>query len=147
MGVGYEGRDVGGFVADLRASGAELLVDVRLTPLSRKRGFSKRALAAALEEAGVRYLHRPALGNPKENRPGFAGKVDELAAARSTYADLIERNPASQAALSELVDLARESKVAVLCFEADEQRCHRHVVLNLVEQRLRETRDPHRGGE
>ena len=135
-GVGYEGQDVEGFVAGLVAAGAEVLVDVRLTPVSRKRGLSKRALAAAVEAAGVSYLHVPSLGNPKGNRAGFAGTADQLESARDTFAGLVADNPASQEALDELAGLARQSRVAVMCFEADGQRCHRHVVLTELERRM-----------
>ncbi len=48
-----------------------VLVDVRLTPLSRKPGMSKRQLADALTAVGVEYLHLPALGNPRDNRDAF----------------------------------------------------------------------------
>jgi hypothetical protein len=33
--------------------------------------MSKRKLAAALGEAGIGYVHLPALGNPKDNREPF----------------------------------------------------------------------------
>lgn len=51
--VGYEGQGLTGFVGSLRAQGVEILADVRLTPISRKKGFSKTALRAALADAGV----------------------------------------------------------------------------------------------
>jgi Protein of unknown function, DUF488 len=47
-GIGYEGLSIGAFVGQLRAEGITIVADVRLTPLSRKPGFSKRALAIAL---------------------------------------------------------------------------------------------------
>ncbi|HEX8508590.1 MAG TPA: DUF488 domain-containing protein [Propionibacteriaceae bacterium] len=66
--VGYEGRDVEGLVASLTQQRVAVLVDVRLTPLSRKPGLSKKRLASTLAEHGIDYLHLPALGNPKDNR-------------------------------------------------------------------------------
>jgi hypothetical protein len=54
----------------------------RTSPISRKRGFGKTALRAALAEVGIAYEHRPELGNPKENRPGFAGSEQEVRAAK-----------------------------------------------------------------
>ncbi|MDR1430587.1 MAG: DUF488 domain-containing protein, partial [Propionibacteriaceae bacterium] len=47
------------------------LVDVRQTPISRKRGLSKTALGAALSEAGIDYIHLRELGNPRDNRDGY----------------------------------------------------------------------------
>ena len=104
------------------------LVDVRLTPISRKRGFSKTALRDALAEVGITYDHRRELGNPKNNRPGFAGSAAELQQAKAVYADLLIRDDARRT-LDELHDYARRERVALLCFEADQRRCHRDVVL------------------
>jgi uncharacterized protein (DUF488 family) len=133
LGVGYEGRDLAGFLAEVDAAGVEVVVDVRLTPISRKRGFSKRALASALAGIGVAYRHEPALGNPKANRPGFAGTAREWSAARGRYEALLSAL-AAQEALARVAEAALTARVAVLCFEADQRRCHRDVVLSrLVE--------------
>src|SRR5215475_5885808 len=89
VGVGYEGRTIDDFVVDLAARGVEVLADVRLTPISRKKGFSKRQLAQALAAVGITYQHLPELGNPKDNRAGFAGDNDELNRARSLFSERI----------------------------------------------------------
>lgn len=73
LGVGHEGQTIDSFLSELLAMGVSRLVDVRLTPVSRKRGFSKSALAQALAGAGISYEHRRELGNPKVNRAGFGG--------------------------------------------------------------------------
>lgn len=135
IGVGYEGLDLDAFVGRLLARGVDVLADVRLTPLSRKRGFSKRALAEAVSTAGIEYLHLRQLGNPKINRPGFAGARHELLAARGRYAELLDDEVAA-AALDRLAQLAGSGCVAVMCFEADEERCHRHVIMSEVRTRL-----------
>src|SRR5205085_6906860 len=66
--IGYEGCTIDAVVAALRQAGAQLLIDVRAVPQSRKPGFSKRQLAAALDEAGIAYVHLQALGTPKPGR-------------------------------------------------------------------------------
>jgi uncharacterized protein (DUF488 family) len=134
IGVGYEGRTLPDFVDDLVAAGVATLVDVRLTPISRKKGFSKTALITALAAAGISYRHFPQLGNPKPNRAGFAGPTDELLRARSVFAEWINRPDAADA-LESLAELAQNERVAVLCFEADQARCHRDVVLAEVHDR------------
>lgn len=134
VGVGYEGRDIGTFVKDLVAEGVTHLVDVRLTPISRKPGFSKTALSEALAKADIVYDHRPELGNPKLNRAGFAGSSTELERARRKFAAGLRR-PAAEQALNTLAELARSARVAVLCFEADQARCHRDVVLMHAQER------------
>ena len=135
IGVGYEGRDVQDLVADLVRRGVTRLVDVRLTPISRKRGFSKSALRDALVEAGIQYDHRRELGNPKVNRAGFGGTDTELREAKKQYAAILEAVEAQQS-LDELGRLAANECIAVLCFEADQHRCHRDVVLAEISSRL-----------
>jgi uncharacterized protein (DUF488 family) len=44
--IGYEGTDIDGFVATLKAVGVKTLADVRAIALSRKKGFSKMSLPA-----------------------------------------------------------------------------------------------------
>jgi uncharacterized protein (DUF488 family) len=136
MGVGYEGQDAERFVSELRSAGVDVVVDVRLTPISRKRGFSKRSLAEQLESAGIQYEHLRALGNPKDNRAGFAGAPDDLRAAMDRYAALLADDDAVTA-LERITELATSNRVAVLCFEASDHRCHRQVVLSHVDERLR----------
>ena len=124
--IGYEGYDIGSFVEGVKDAGIDLVADVRLTPLSRKQGFSKRGLSEALGAVGVRYEHLRPLGNAKENRPLFAGSDLEVGRARFR-ASL--RTPEARAALKQLTSWRQDHHVALLCFERDEERCHRSVVL------------------
>jgi uncharacterized protein (DUF488 family) len=131
IGVGYEGKDLRGFIDEMRASGADLVVDVRLNAVSRKAGFSKRSLATALQDAGVSYEHAPELGNPKPNRAGFAGSPAEVRAARSRFGQMLTGEAAADR-IARIAVAATTGMVAVLCFEADDWRCHRYVVLGAV---------------
>ncbi|MCZ7418392.1 MULTISPECIES: DUF488 domain-containing protein [unclassified Micromonospora] len=135
LGVGYEGRSIDEFVNGLADMGVTRLVDIRMTPISRKRGFSKSALGQALATQGIAYEHRRELGNPKENRPGFGGNPEELRSARAVYASRLEHSE-SLAALDALAETAQRELVALLCFEADERRCHRQVVIGAIERRM-----------
>jgi uncharacterized protein (DUF488 family) len=130
-GIGYEGLSLDAFVERLVDMEITVVADVRLTPLSRKPGFGKRALAERLAHKGIGYVHLPSLGNPKWNRAGFGGAQSELDRAKKTYREHL-RSDAAQRALAELRVLAEEAAVGVLCFEADEDRCHRSVVLEEV---------------
>ncbi|WP_328343953.1 DUF488 domain-containing protein [Micromonospora sp. NBC_00421] len=134
LGVGYEGRSIDEFVSGLVSAGVTRLVDVRMTPISRKRGFSKSALGHALAAQGITYEHRRELGNPKENRPGFGGTPEELELARAVYATRLSQGE-SLAALDALAETAQRELIALLCFEADESRCHRQVVMRALEDR------------
>ena len=57
--VGYERRTVDELITTLTRAAVEVLVDVRLTPLSRKPGLSKNRIATRLYAAGIDYLHYP----------------------------------------------------------------------------------------
>jgi uncharacterized protein (DUF488 family) len=116
--IGYEGRTLPDFVAVLASFDVSLLVDVRLNAISRKPGFSKKALAAGVVGAGIEYRHEPSLGNPIDNRAAFhAGE----ARARARYRKLISASPA----VDELIGLARKQRVALMCVERDHAICHR----------------------
>jgi Protein of unknown function, DUF488 len=131
LGVGYEGKSLDAFIHGLLASGTRVVVDVRLTPISRKSGFSKRVLAAALADAGICYLHVPQLGNPVWNRRGFAGTAEEVEAARARFGGMLDSDEAS-AAIRQIAETAASAVVAVMCVEADDRSCHRYVILNEV---------------
>lgn len=126
--VGYEGRTVDDLVQDLRRESVKVLVDVRLTPLSRKPGLSKRRLAAALDQVGIAYVHLPALGNPKDNREPFrAGDP----ASHDRFRTLLTSDGAGQA-LERIAALLDDGPVAVLCFERSQEHCHRRLVVDAV---------------
>lgn len=132
LSIGYEGRTVDELVHELTARQVAVLVDVRLTPISRKPGLSKTALASALTRAGIRYEHLPALGNPRANRAGFANPNDEEPRAR--FRQLLD-TPAAADAARHLTTIAEHALIAVMCFERDERTCHRHLVLDHIRDR------------
>jgi uncharacterized protein (DUF488 family) len=131
--VGYEGRNIENFVSALQHAEVEILVDVRLTPLSRKRGFSKTSLTEALADVGIRYVHLKALGNPRENREAF--HTGDLRTGRSRFRKMLKQD-AAQLALADLSDLVEEHRVGVLCFEADIEKCHRYEIIQALTRRL-----------
>lgn len=127
--VGYQGRDLDGLLAALSEHQIELVVDVRLTPISRKRGFSKRLLGEALGQEGIKYVHAPELGNPKENRAVFQTK-EQVGIGKRRYRARLANG--SRARFDEVVAHSRESRVALLCFESDPEQCHRSCITDLA---------------
>ena len=69
--IGYEGRQLDEFIAELVGRRVEVVFDVRENAISRKPGFSKRRLGEALAVAGIEYRHLSSLGNPRSNRDAF----------------------------------------------------------------------------
>lgn len=128
--IGYQGRSLGELVEELQRRGVRAVFDVRQTPMSRKPGFSRGPLSAALGEAGMEYVHERDLGNPKENRAAFVRGDSEARAWLRTRL----LSPPARAALQRLLDRARAEPVAVLCFEQAPEQCHRRLVTELLSE-------------
>ena len=127
--IGYEGATVGEFLDALREAGVERVIDVRALPLSRRPGFSKSPLRAALEEVGIEYVHLKALGTPAEGRAAArAGRHEDMA---RVYASQLEL-PEAIAQGAQMVTLAGERASALLCFEREPAHCHRTLLLDAV---------------
>lgn len=128
--IGYEGLDIGGFLSLLREHDIEKVVDVRELPLSRKPGFSKKALADALNLNGLEYVHVPELGCPKPIRNRY--RAD---GSWKRYKEgFLKHLNTQDKALAELATMAAMSSCALLCFEADYNYCHRSMVADAVKR-------------
>lgn len=132
--VGYEGATPDRLVAALKAAGVVTLVDVRAVANSRRPGFAKRALSAAMEEAGIGYVHLPALGTPAEGRQAVRSGRPEV--MRRIFGAHLAGTEA-QAALADLRDRARRETVCLLCLEADPRHCHRTLVAEALDLPIR----------
>jgi uncharacterized protein (DUF488 family) len=123
--IGYEKVGQSAFVAALKEAKIKTLVDVREVANSRRAGFSKKSLAAALDEAGIAYIHMKPLGTPKLGREA-ARKGDTKTMTRIFEAKLVE--PESQLALAEVAELAGRARTCIMCLEHDWRGCHRTIV-------------------
>lgn len=127
--IGYEGLDIDLFITTLVKNGIGTLVDVRQLPLSRKRGFSKKALAGALAGHELGYLHIPALGCPKPVRDRYR---QDGSWQRYTQG-FLQHLSSQEGAVAQLAGLVASSNCALLCFEADPNFCHRSMVADAVQ--------------
>ncbi len=121
--VGYEGRSLDALMDTLSTAEVGLLVDVRENAISRKAGFSKKALSARCESEGIQYAHEPTLGNPRSNRDSFRAGAPE---SRAVF--IAQMSGGGKPALQRVADHLRSRTVALLCFEADPCECHRSLV-------------------
>ncbi|MEG3179951.1 DUF488 domain-containing protein [Sphingomonas sp. LT1P40] len=124
--IGYEGTTMDAFLAALTRAGVEQVIDVRQLPLSRRPGFSKSSLAAALAERGIDYVHLKALGTPKPGRD--AAKKGDRATLEAVYSGQLGL-PEAQVAAARMRALIAEKPSALLCFERDPCMCHRTLLL------------------
>ncbi len=130
--IGYERMGQGAFVAALKAAKVKTLLDIREVANSRRAGFAKKSLSAALDEAGIAYIHMKALGTPKLGR--MAARRGDTPAMQKIYrAHLAE--PESQMALAEAAEIAAKSKTCLMCLEHDWHVCHRAIVAERLEKK------------
>ncbi len=64
--IGYQGREPAELAGVLEEHGVDVLVDVRDKPISRKPGFSKRALGELVGARGIRVPARTRARKPEE---------------------------------------------------------------------------------
>jgi uncharacterized protein (DUF488 family) len=130
--IGYEKARQADLIAALAAAGVEALIDVRDRPISRRPGFSKNQLAAALEAAGIGYVGMRALGTPPEGREANRKRHwerfwrivdDKLATAEA------------ELALQQAAAIAQRAQSCLLCYEADWRICHRSRVAAILAER------------
>ena len=129
--IGYEKAPQEALLATLLANDIETLLDIRELPLSRKPGFSKTALTAAMTDHGIRYAHIRALGTPRDIR--YRRKVDhDEVAFREGFLDYLATQ---DEALNALVARVQEERCCLLCYEADYRECHRLLVAEKANER------------
>jgi uncharacterized protein (DUF488 family) len=129
--VGHSTRPIEELLTILHGSAVGLLVDVRTVPRSRRYPqFDGRALAEALDVAGIDYRHerslggfrRPRAGSPNTGwrHPAFQGYADHMA------------SPEFAEALQRLESAGRERPTCVMCAEAQWWRCHRRLIADAL---------------
>ena len=129
--IGYETLTLDQLLVKLRENKIQTVVDVRLTPSSRRPGFSKGKLSTALAGIGIGYIHERELGNPPDNRDAFRNGSADI--GRERLRARLETEGGD--AINRLAHRAATERVAVLCVEAFDQRCHRQVVVDMVQER------------
>jgi uncharacterized protein (DUF488 family) len=133
--IGYEKAKPAAVLDELTRSKVDLLVDTRAVAASRRPGFSKRQLAASLDEAGIGYVHLQKLGTPAAGRA--AAKSGDLDTLWKIY-DKHIRTREAQEALGDLLTLVKSGKrVALLCYCRNPDACHRSRIVANVKKRMR----------
>ncbi len=125
--VGHSTRTLEEFVHLLQAHGVTCVVDVRTVPRSRHNPqFNKASLPKALKKTGVGYLHMPELGGLRHAKPDSLNTGWRNASFRG-YADYMQ-TPEFEKAIDELIELAKQKRIAIMCAEAVPWRCHRSLI-------------------
>jgi uncharacterized protein (DUF488 family) len=147
--VGHGTRPAEELVATLVEAGVETLVDVRRFPQSRRNPqFGQAALAASVEDAGLRYVHLVELGGRRSGEPGEDRFPCLRVAAFRSYAARMGQ-PEWQAELGRAL---AEPSPCFLCAETHWTQCHRRLIAELLTARGEQVvhllgpgrREPHR---
>lgn len=123
--IGYERASLDDFIATLRLRGVDTLVDIRERAQSRRKGFSKTALSAALSDAGISYIHLRELGDPKDGRE--AARRGDYVEFRKIFSKVMKSSSAKEA-MQKIENLVEYSSICLMCYERDEKTCHRKIV-------------------
>lgn len=118
--IGYGARSLDEFLAVLKNTRIEYVIDVRTAPYSRfKQEFSRDLLQYHLEKAGIRYLFMGDTlgGQPRDPVCHTDGKVDY---------DKVRAQPFFQAGIERLRKaFEQQRRAAIMCSEGRPEQCHR----------------------
>lgn len=129
--IGHSTRPIEEFVKLLQAHGVKQLIDIRTIPKSRHNPqFNSDALASALRDANIRYVHVKDLGGLRHARKDSVNLGWRNASFRG-FADYMQ-TPEFAAALDRAIELARKHPTALMCAEAVPWRCHRSLVADAL---------------
>jgi len=126
--IGHSTRSLDELIEALQAHSIQTLVDIRSFPMSRRLPhFSRESLGKTLPEAGIQYVWMKELGGRRkkslENSPNVALRNDSF----RNYADYM-LTPEFGSAISDLLKLSDQSRMAFMCAERVYFRCHRMLV-------------------
>lgn len=129
--IGHSTRTLDEFIGLLKAHCIEMLVDVRTVPRSRRvPQFDKGTLPQALTAAGISYAHMKGLGgwrHARKDSPNTGWRNESFRG----YADYM-LTAEFEAAITALIELAREKRVGIMCAEAVPWRCHRSLIADAL---------------
>jgi uncharacterized protein (DUF488 family) len=122
--LGYEGLSIDEFLMKLIEEKVQILVDVRNNPWSMKFGFKKHVLKSFSNRLGIEYLHKPVLGIPGKYRKELKTKEDY----DKLFDEYRKQLPSLNEEIKTLHYMAKESRIALMCFEKDPNYCHRTII-------------------
>ena len=129
--IGHSTRTIEEFIGLLQAHGASCVVDVRTVPRSRHNPqFDKTSLPKALKSAGLKYVHMPGLGGLRHALSDSPNMGWRNASFRG-FADYMQK-PEFKGNLVELIRLAKQDRIALMCAEALPWRCHRSLIADAL---------------
>jgi uncharacterized protein (DUF488 family) len=138
--IGHSTRSLEEFIGLLKAHGVTCVADVRTVPRSQHNPqFNKDSLPGELKKTGLGYVHLPGLGGLRHTKLDSLNMGWRNASFRG-YADYMQ-TPEFWTALDELIQLAKQDRIALMCAEAVPWRCHRSLIADALLVRGIQTED------
>ncbi len=129
--IGHSTRTLPEFIRLLQAHAVTCIVDVRTVPRSRHNPqFNKTSLPRSLKKAELGYVHLPGLGglrHAKRDSPNMGWRNTSFRG----FADYMQ-TPEFEQSLAELIQLAKQERIALMCAEAVPWRCHRSLIADAL---------------
>ena len=129
--IGYEGKDIDQFLNVLVSNQIELLIDIRRNPFSMNFIYIRDTLMKKLKDVGIDYLHIPELGIESEERKNLNTKADYDQLFMKYRQTLIIK----EVYINRIIELGTTKRIALLCFEADCNFCHRGEVAKVIKSK------------
>lgn len=130
--IGYEGLSLDAFLNKLIRARVAVLCDVRRNAYSMKYGFSKKQLQNACEGMGIRYEHLPEVGIASDERQELNTQADRDGLFARYAKRTLSTTQEAQEHIAQLV--VEQGRVAIMCFEHEQQCCHRGTLAQAVVQ-------------
>lgn len=125
--IGHSTRPLDEFIALLKAHAVTLVIDVRTIPRSwHNPQFNEDSLPDSLKKAGIGYVHMAGLGGLRHAKRDSLNTGWRNASFRG-YADYMQ-TPEFEKQIEELIRLAKDHRIALMCAEAVPWRCHRSLI-------------------
>ena len=135
--IGHSTRSIPEFVDLLRAGPADLVVDVRTVPKSRRNPqYNEDVLAAELAPYQLGYRRIAGLGGLRGKSRDVPRQVNGFWENQSfhNYADYALSEEFASA-LDQLLAISCERRCAIMCAEAVPWRCHRNLLADEIVRR------------
>ncbi len=125
--VGHSTHPIEEFIRMLKAYRIDEVVDVRTIPGSRYNPqFNEENLREELGKHGIGYVWMKALGGLRHTTKASVNAAWKNSSFRG-YADYMQ-TPGFARAISELIGLGKEKRIAIMCAEVVPWRCHRSLI-------------------
>lgn len=125
--IGHSTRNIEDFIKLIKTYGIEMVVDVRTIAGSRfNPQYNEESLNKSLAKKKISYLRLEGLGGLRHTTKDSINTAWKNLSFRG-YADYMQ-TPEFAESIKQLVKLAKEKQIVIMCAEAVPWRCHRSLI-------------------